>query len=304
LEFNFVHLRIHIATSTAVRLVPFLYASGPAFSAAFRRSVCRTNRTECSSCPELSACPFPGLFGQLLASDPSALKRYQKPPLPFIFSFPSLADIRQQDGDIPCELVLVGHAIHHICDFMAALRTVLASPEGTAAYGAACVARVESLDYQRKTVVIAVDAGVPDISRVVTLDAAGVTEGCPRHGDTLGIRLLTPLKLVKDGQQVKAFDAGLFVRSLMRRVSSLAYYYCGLEMEADFRSCSEATERLELLEDRFCFGNCDRSMRLSGVMGEGCLSGDFRDLMTFLALGEYLHLGKGASFGMGAYQLF
>jgi CRISPR/Cas system endoribonuclease Cas6 (RAMP superfamily) len=38
-------------------------------------------------------------------------------------------------------------------------------------------------------------------------------------------------------------------------------------------------------------------------MGDGVLNGDFNELMPFLALGEYLHLGKGASYGMGQYRL-
>jgi CRISPR/Cas system endoribonuclease Cas6 (RAMP superfamily) len=42
---------------------------------------------------------------------------------------------------------------------------------------------------------------------------------------------------------------------------------------------------------------------MTGLIGYGSFSGDARDLMPFLVAGLYVHAGKGASFGMGRYEL-
>jgi hypothetical protein len=144
----------------------------------------------------------------------------------------------------------------------------------------------------------------PDTGSLVTLDAQGVVDSRCRPTDAVGVTFITPLKLAKTGRIMCSFDAGQFVRSLMRRVSALTYYYCGYEMRDNFREYAHAANCIELLEDNFFYADAGRrSPALCGVMGDGVLNGDFNDLMPFLALGEYLHLGKGASYGMGQYRL-
>jgi CRISPR/Cas system endoribonuclease Cas6 (RAMP superfamily) len=43
--------------------------------------------------------------------------------------------------------------------------------------------------------------------------------------------------------------------------------------------------------------------KLSGIIGHGCFQGNFSQLMPFLVIGSYVHVGKGSSFGMGAYEV-
>jgi len=42
---------------------------------------------------------------------------------------------------------------------------------------------------------------------------------------------------------------------------------------------------------------------MAGLMGHGRFRGDFSGLLPFLVAGLYVHAGKGAAFGMGAYEL-
>jgi hypothetical protein len=46
-----------------------------------------------------------------------------------------------------------------------------------------------------------------------------------------------------------------------------------------------------------------QEMTLGGVVGPWVLHGDLFPLMPWLELGQWLHLGKNATMGMGAYQL-
>ncbi|GFE61023.1 CRISPR system precrRNA processing endoribonuclease RAMP protein Cas6 [Geobacter sp. AOG2] len=304
MDFSFVHLRFTIRTRDTSRLVSYLYRSGPDFAEVFRRIVCRRNATECSDDPSCTDCPRRVLFGQQLGADPSAVKCHQKPPLPFIFSFPTHGTTSKQADSFTCTLVLVGKALNHTTEFIKALSSLLINGCQVGQFAEATISLVESLDFYGNPTTIAVGVVAPDTGNLVTLDAQGIVDSRCRPTDTVGIAFITPLKLAKTGKIMCSFDAGQFLRSLMRRVSALAYYYCSYEMRDNFREYAYAANRIELLEDNFFFADAGhRSLALSGVLGNGVMSGDFNDLMPFLALGEYLHLGKGASYGMGQYRL-
>ena len=44
-------------------------------------------------------------------------------------------------------------------------------------------------------------------------------------------------------------------------------------------------------------------MSLGGVTGTVSYEGDISDFMLLLRLGEYVHVGKGTSFGLGKYEI-
>lgn len=304
MDFSFVHLRLTIQTRNITALVSYLFRSGPDFAETFRRLVCRRNLPECSDGPGCGDCPYRVLFSQQLGADPSAVRCHQKPPLPFVFSFPVAGAAAKQANDFTCTLVLVGKALNHTAVFISAFRSLLARGHKAGLFAEAAVSMVETLDFHSNPIAIARGEAAPDMGSLVTLDAQGVVDSRCRSTDSVGVSFITPLKLAKTGRIMCSFDAGQFVRSLMRRVSALTYYYCDYEMRDNFREYAHAANRIELLEDNFFYNDSvSRSQALSGVMGDGVLNGDFNDLMPFLALGEYLHLGKGASYGMGQYRL-
>lgn len=46
-----------------------------------------------------------------------------------------------------------------------------------------------------------------------------------------------------------------------------------------------------------------QTMTLGGVIGQWRLSGDIAPFLPYLHLGQWLHVGKEAAFGLGRYQL-
>ncbi len=44
-------------------------------------------------------------------------------------------------------------------------------------------------------------------------------------------------------------------------------------------------------------------MKLGGIIGNVTYAGDLTPFLPFIVLGKYIHVGKGATFGLGKYEI-
>jgi len=44
-------------------------------------------------------------------------------------------------------------------------------------------------------------------------------------------------------------------------------------------------------------------MKMGGFVGDISFKGDLEKFLPFIILGEYIHVGKGTSFGLGKYDI-
>lgn len=275
---------------------------GAEFATICKRVACRRGGTACVKCPVQAVCAWHAVFAQELSADPEALKRHQKPPLPFVFSFPHRDSPGNEPDIIECGLIVVGSAIPHAGMLLEGLAKLLAD-ESNPLEGE--MLQLASRDYQGTCVPLGRGACIEQAEYLVVLSADGLLERCPWDCSSMSVRLFSPLKLIRDGRQLARFDFSLFVRTLMRRVSSLAYYYGGSEFDCDFRRLASLASAVVCTDDHFFHNSVGGGNRkLAGIGGEGCFSGDFSELMPILTLGTYLHAGKGAAYGMGRYEIF
>src|SRR6185369_17991609 len=104
-----------------------LFAIRQRFPTAFRHAVgCLTRDGGCNGG---ASCPCRTRFDQNLTPDPSALRRYQKPPLPFAFRIPLLPEKSVQGTSVELSLVITGEAINHLDHFLKAVRRLMGSSE-------------------------------------------------------------------------------------------------------------------------------------------------------------------------------
>jgi hypothetical protein len=266
-----------------------LFACRADFDAAFRRAVsCR--RLDCLGCLSIAGCPYPANFGQKMARDPEAVKRHQKPPLPFVFHFPVLPPVPNRGQTLECALTLIGSAVQDAGCYIAAVRLLLQGlPATRVGVQAECPGGGRA----------AVTGG--DHPALPLLSALDPTDAGPLPPDSATICLLTPLKLMHEGRLLKQFAFSHFARALMRRVSSLAYYYEGAEPLLDYRWLSQCSETVETT-----FSDCrfvSWAGRPAGILGTASFQGDLEPFHLLLQLGLATQLGKGASFGFGSYRL-
>ena len=223
-----------------------------------------------------------------------------------MFSFPVLPLPAESGTEIQCGLVVVGRAIPQLAMLLDGFAELVAS---AACPNPAEITSVGSRDYQGTLQPLGDGCGIRHPENLVVLSSSGLLEGRVWVGATLDIRLLSPLRLFDNGRLLDRFDFSLFARSLMRRVSSLAYYYGADESICDFKALSCQARAVTCSDGHFsraidtCLTSSGTSRKMSGINGYGSFRGDFSGIMPFLVLGLYVHAGKGASFGMGMYEL-
>lgn len=299
MNFSFSHLKFIIKTIDASQLLLYLYRSATDFEMLFKRQVCSLPGQTCS---DIHRCCYYQLFSKQLATEPLALKHHQKPPFPFIFSFQKLY-ATDECGQVIIELTLTGYASNHADEFISAIKALLEHGYSRGFHPESRIIGVESLGMYGDKLLLSDFGNSAERKKIIILDADTVIDSRNHSGDLVEISFLTPLRLIQQGKVLTNFDPGKFICALMRRISSISYYYCGYEMMDDFSGYADAANRVELIENTLFYGAANKLFNHSGIMGSAVLSGLGYELIPFLILGEYLHLGKAASYGMGRFKV-
>lgn len=299
-------LRITLRLAGDVPDPYLLFRVRDGFEGAFRRVVgCEDG--ECGRCERSEECPYRIVFAQKLSSDPAAVKRHQKPPLPFAFSFPVLRNPPNAGLTFEVRLALVGSATRFVAEFVSAVQMLFAKRAARVEL-AAVVERVESLGYHDEPSLLYSEGQTSEIAdSLILLTTEGLCDSrLLNNGARIRLRLVTPLKLMQEGVPLRHFSFSTFMRTLMRRVSSLASYYCDDSISAEFRWLASLCEAVAMSDSSIRWvewGGGRQGGKLSGLTGEVILTGVPEEFIPFLLLGELLKVGKGAAFGLGRFSV-
>jgi hypothetical protein len=136
----------------------------------------------------------------------------------------------------------------------------------------------------------------------------------PRFLDTSAItlKITTPLRLQSQGHPVapENLRPRTLFTALLRRASLLFELHAGMPpVGAESPRLAAVAERLTderalQWKDWTRFSSRqNRAMTLGGVIGEWKLTGDLHELLPWFWLGQWLHVGKETTMGMGMYSL-
>lgn len=126
------------------------------------------------------------------------------------------------------------------------------------------------------------------------------------------IEFASPVRIQRQGRPIRP-DALTFAdlyASLLRRLSSIAYFHEGIEWEADFRGLVDRAKAVRFAERRLSWQESSRysarqqaTMPLSGILGSVRAEGDLSAFWPQLWAGQWLHVGKATMFGLGCYTV-
>ncbi len=126
--------------------------------------------------------------------------------------------------------------------------------------------------------------------------------------------MLTPLRIKSDGRADAPFNFRKLVFLAVRRALEVAHFHGvdghSAELDWEFRPLLEAASRVRIIERDLEWYDWERwsnrqarSMRFGGHVGRLRLEGELAPFAELLATAEVLHLGKGATFGLGRVEV-
>lgn len=272
-----------------------------------RRVSCVTRARTCDGCPLTDSCVYASVFESRSAK--SGQGRFQVKPHPFVLTVVESAQRQIAAGEnLELEISLFGKAN------IALPYLVQGMAEGGKLGMGRDHAQFVLTGLRQETVlgsgnwidVYDLDQGRLSLSSVSPAELPPVPE-------QVDIELLTPLRMKRKGKLVGPgeFEAADFLRQLWRRVQDIGHFY------GDGESAYELllpTSRADSFEDANIFlkwhdwtrysSRQKTAMQMGGVIGQIRLQGEsLKDWWPILWMGQWLHLGKATSMGLGYYQL-
>jgi len=275
-----------------------------AFGHALRQLACMTRQKDCAGCALTASCPYPAIFAPLPPAA-HALQKFSQIPVPYVIEPPEWgARVVEAGEGFAFSVVLIGRALRELPLVILAWRRALARGIG-AGDGTAELLRVVHCAETAETEIHRPETGTlaPHKQEIA------IGSGLPAESVTL--RFHTPLRLQQNGRALPPdkLDARTLLMALARRASLLSEFHGDGPLLDDFAplaaACADLRDDKRLAwRDWTRYSSRQRQkMALGGAVGEWTIRGPLAPFMPFLRLGEWLHAGKEAAFGLGRYTL-
>ncbi|MDI6796473.1 MAG: CRISPR system precrRNA processing endoribonuclease RAMP protein Cas6 [Desulfatibacillaceae bacterium] len=301
-HFKFVNLALHCTAQTEIFLPDY---SGSTFRGLFGHAlkglVCAARNTQCPSCPIAGRCTYTAVFEVMQRKDLAIYRNVTDPPRPFVLSPPVGTQVRPGEK-FTVGLTVFGNAVQHIPWLIQAF--IRAGGIGLGrAMGLFDVFLVEETG-SRKPVYY------DEKLQALPLGNFAAQMPLPRLNKTVSMVFDTPLRIKSNGSVTSQIGFSDIARHLMRRIAQISAFHCDYLLDTDFAGAVRSAEKvLTTKHDLRWYGfkrwsnRQKKSMTLGGVVGSISFAGDIKPFQRLLALGEMCHVGKGATFGLGRYQI-
>ena len=288
------------------------------FGAALRQVACMTRQPTCAGCPLLHTCPYTRVFE---APPPPAhtLQKFSNIPNAYVMepalATPELAPADLRAGDpLVFQMVLAGAAIAQLPLIVFAWQRALAQGL-TRDRAAADLHRVDWLDSDGMAHRIWEASAPTLLAHDATLTVPPIAAGGAAPPTALTLHIHTPLRLQHQGHPLRPAQRTprVLVAALARRAALVMEFHAGqthwgAAVPPLVQLAESLADQRELhWHDWTRYSSRQQQeMTLGGVLGRWTLRGDpatLAALWPWLWLGQWLHVGKNATMGLGAYRL-
>ncbi len=287
------------------------------FGSIFRKISCTARKDiPCKKCILKEKCPYSYVFETSPAPDSLFLKNLEDIPRPFIIEPPlDSRTLIKKNENLIFNLVLIGQAINYFPYFVVAFKELgkKGIGRGRRRFILKEIRAVSLLDEKNEIVYDSSNDMIRNIQFIFSwADVISISRKrfAATGTKTAAINFLTPTRVKYRDEFVSLPEFHVIFRSLLRRIANLAYFHCGECLGLDFNHLIGNSEKIKIERinvhwvdwERYSFAQ-DSKMKMGGFVGEVKYRGDLESYLPFLLLGEHIHIGKGATFGMGWYRL-
>jgi hypothetical protein len=297
------------------------------FGQVFRRIACLGAELGFGECLLGARCPYHYIFETPPPAGSVVLDKVPTAPQPFVLEPPRETKRVYEPGEeFVFHLVLIGKALDYLPYFIYAFDELgrVGLGRGKGKYALDAVAWLDAVgtavpvyDGSRKVLTDSFHALSLSLSQLSVSGSSLSQLSVPSPSLSLSeisvsfsISFLTPTRLKYENQLAADCEFHVFFRNLTRRIALLYYFHCGGEFPPERREFVESARAIEIVSSDLRWVDWERysnrqqtRMRLGGFVGQVTYRGDFTEFFPYLLLGTYTHVGKGATFGLGAYRI-
>lgn len=277
---------------------------------AFKQVSCALRREHCDSCLVKQRCAYSVCFETPVPDGAEIMRKYPNAPHPFVLEPPEDEKQDYEPGEeLKVHFWLIGRAKEYLPYFIYAFDEMGKQGLGRNR-GKVTLARVETgtgaalqYMYQEEKEQITGSAEV--------LDYAAIRKRAAElSGKPLKISFITPARIKSEKRFTQSCEMSVLAAALVRRMNTLAYFFCGSTWDKTVTRLLDAGESVELMGSNIQWmdwtrysSRQDTTMQLGGFVGEALYSAVPESLLEYLCWGEALHIGKGSAFGLGKYEI-
>ena len=129
-------------------------------------------------------------------------------------------------------------------------------------------------------------------------------------GEVLHLKFLTPCRIKSLGKLLnRELPFEILIERLQERLSLLSSLHCRGEVASENRFSLDKARQVKIVENKLRWLDLPRRssrqgrMKLGGLVGEVSYIGPWQEYFSLICLGEYLHVGKSVTFGLGRYLI-
>ncbi|MBI4843640.1 MAG: CRISPR system precrRNA processing endoribonuclease RAMP protein Cas6 [Nitrospirae bacterium] len=302
------------------------------FGNAFKKVVCALKKNDCAECILKEKCVYSYVFETPPPSDTTIMRKYKAAPHPFIIEPPvERRRAYTPKDEITFGLTLIGRAIDYLPYFIYTFDELgkMGIGKGRGKYE---LKRVKSLELgvtseeKEHAGVIPAKAGIQnnieniiysaDTKTLKPFEASYLSFSFnaklkPHNSKLLTLSFLTPTRIIYDNHLTIDLEFHILIRQLLRRISLLAYFHCGIDMsDWDFKGIIEKAKEITIRKSDLKWHDWERysarqdtRMNMGGFVREVSFEGNVEPFMPLIKAGEILHVGKGTGFGLGKYEI-
>lgn len=274
------------------------------FGYALRGVSCALGADSCKECMLGASCAYGYLFETPITHAGGIMQKYPQAPHPFVFEPSPEGPDRVKEGDRASHgFVVVGEAIRYLPHVFLAIERL--GREGLGRDRAA---------FQIERVSVRGGPTLYDRSQGHCFQRAGLIALDVRPGPSapgrFHLNFQTATRIVVDGRLVACPTLKDLVKTLCRRVFLLRHFHCGGDGQPVASEFIDAARAARCTTRQFAWNDAqrfstrqERAVPIGGFVGRMTCEGDLGLLRPLLLAGQYVHVGKNATFGLGKFVL-
>jgi hypothetical protein len=270
---------------------------------------CVVKHRNCKKCYLSHFCAHGMIYESPMPSDSKRMKLYPQTPHPIrIIVYPWDRTCLVEGEEFEIGISLYGRAVANHLMIMMSLEKALKEGIGRVHRGERGTARILSLR----------DGISGDSTNWAHLKTNYQNVACPKplgeiadgaSPKNIGLSVRSPLKIVVNGRVSFKPDLRDITSNLLRRLGNLSFFFGENELELDHKGILAEAERT-LIESRLkrveairYSSRQEKTISLSGVVGEMHFRNCPPAISKLLHMGQFTGLGKGTTMGLGDYGL-